>query len=172
MPQKRNPIVLEHVRARVSYVYGEAAAVATMIHSAAFGDTVDVEDPNYVPITRAFDALVRDHGLPFRTVHRIVSGLVKQGTGAIDAGAVAAATERVLGHALTIDDDWLEAILDPRRFVESRDLPGGPAPSATAVAISAARGGLRHDRLHTADAERQLNGSTNERARRIDTILL
>lgn len=56
MPQKRNPVVLEHVRARVGYVYGDAATVATMIHSAAFGDTNDVEDEIYVPIARAFDA--------------------------------------------------------------------------------------------------------------------
>ncbi len=56
MPQKRNPVVLEHVRARIGYVYGDAATVATMIHSAAFGDTNDVEDEIYVPIARAFDA--------------------------------------------------------------------------------------------------------------------
>lgn len=56
MPQKRNPVVLEHVRARVGHVYGDAATVATMIHSAAFGDTNDVEDEIYVPIARAFDA--------------------------------------------------------------------------------------------------------------------
>ncbi|CAN0340843.1 unnamed protein product, partial [Phaeothamnion confervicola] len=36
MPQKRNPVVLEHVRARIGYVYGDAATVATMIHSAPF----------------------------------------------------------------------------------------------------------------------------------------
>ena len=30
MPQKRNPVVLEHVRARIGYVYGDASTVATM----------------------------------------------------------------------------------------------------------------------------------------------
>jgi len=56
MPQKRNPVVLEHIRIRVGYVYGEAATVQTMIHSAAFGDTNDVEDQVFVPVVRAFDA--------------------------------------------------------------------------------------------------------------------
>ena len=56
MPQKRNPVVLEHIRTRIGYVYGDANTVATMIHGAAFGDTNDVEDPIYVPIARAFDA--------------------------------------------------------------------------------------------------------------------
>jgi argininosuccinate lyase len=57
MPQKRNPVVLEHVRARVGYVYGDAATVATMVHSSAFGDTVDVEDEIYVPLARCFGAM-------------------------------------------------------------------------------------------------------------------
>jgi argininosuccinate lyase len=56
MPQKRNPVVLEHIRTRIGYVYGEAATVATMVHGAAFGDTNDVEDPIYPPVSRAFDA--------------------------------------------------------------------------------------------------------------------
>ena len=56
MPQKRNPVVLEHIRARIGYVHGDAATVQTIVHSAAFGDTVDVEDPIYVPLDRTFDA--------------------------------------------------------------------------------------------------------------------
>jgi len=56
MPQKRNPVVLEHIRARIGYVHGDAATVEAIIHSSAFGDTVDVEDPIYVPLDRAFDA--------------------------------------------------------------------------------------------------------------------
>ena len=56
MPQKRNPVVLEHIRARIGYVYGDAATVAVMVHGSAFGDTVDVEDPIYVPLARCFGA--------------------------------------------------------------------------------------------------------------------
>lgn len=56
MPQKRNPVVLEHVRARIGYVYGDAATVSTMLHSSAFGDTADINDQIYVPLVRAFDA--------------------------------------------------------------------------------------------------------------------
>ncbi len=56
MPQKRNPVVLEHIRVRIGWVYGEANAVQTMIHSAAFGDTNDVEDPMFIAMNRCFDA--------------------------------------------------------------------------------------------------------------------
>jgi argininosuccinate lyase len=55
MPQKRNPVVLEHLRARVGWVLGSAATAQTLVHSAAFGDTVDVEDELYEPLFRTFE---------------------------------------------------------------------------------------------------------------------
>lgn len=58
MPQKRNPVVLEHLRARIGWVLGDAHTAATLVHSAALGDTVDVEDEFYEPLFRTFD-----HGL-------------------------------------------------------------------------------------------------------------
>ncbi|CAN5396869.1 argininosuccinate lyase [soil metagenome] len=56
MPQKRNPVALEHIRTRIGYVFGDASTVATLVHGAAFGDTNDVEDPIYAPLARSFDA--------------------------------------------------------------------------------------------------------------------
>ena len=55
MPQKRNPVVLEHLRARVGWVLGDAHTAQTLVHAAAFGDTVDVEDEFYEPLFRTFD---------------------------------------------------------------------------------------------------------------------
>jgi len=46
---------LEHARARIGYVHGDAATVTTMLHSSAFGDTADINDQIYVPLARAFD---------------------------------------------------------------------------------------------------------------------
>lgn len=59
MPQKRNPVVLEHVRTRIAWVIGGSHAVETMVHSAAYGDTNDVEDPIHVPLHDAFNAFTR-----------------------------------------------------------------------------------------------------------------
>jgi argininosuccinate lyase len=58
MPQKRNPVVLEHLRARIGWVLGDVHTAETLVHSAALGDTVDVEDEFYEPLFRAFE-----HGL-------------------------------------------------------------------------------------------------------------
>ena len=60
MPQKRNPVVLEHLRARVGWVLGSAGTAQTLVHFAAFGDTVDVEDEFYEPLFRTFE-----HGVDF-----------------------------------------------------------------------------------------------------------
>jgi argininosuccinate lyase len=54
MPQKRNPVVLEHLRAHLAYIYGDATAVQTMTHNAAYADTNDVEDDIQIPLYRAF----------------------------------------------------------------------------------------------------------------------
>lgn len=44
MPQKRNPVSLEHMRSLLSSCVGNAGTVLTMIHNTPFGDIVDTED--------------------------------------------------------------------------------------------------------------------------------
>jgi argininosuccinate lyase len=44
MPQKRNPVSLEHTRILASKAFGQAQAVLTCTHNTPFGDIVDSED--------------------------------------------------------------------------------------------------------------------------------
>jgi argininosuccinate lyase len=44
MPQKRNPVALEHARALASRAAGQAMAVLVTAHNTPFGDVVDIED--------------------------------------------------------------------------------------------------------------------------------
>ena len=44
MPQKRNPVAIEHARAIGSKALGQAQAVLTSVHNTPFGDIVDTED--------------------------------------------------------------------------------------------------------------------------------
>jgi argininosuccinate lyase len=44
MPQKRNPVAIEHARAIGSKALGEAQAIVTAVHNTPFGDIVDTED--------------------------------------------------------------------------------------------------------------------------------
>jgi argininosuccinate lyase len=44
MPQKRNPVALEHIRAIGSKALGQTLGVVTAVHNTPFGDINDVED--------------------------------------------------------------------------------------------------------------------------------
>src|SRR6185295_12059462 len=44
MPQKRNPVALEHARAIGSKALGQAQAIGLAVHNTPFGDIVDTED--------------------------------------------------------------------------------------------------------------------------------
>jgi argininosuccinate lyase len=44
MPQKRNPVALEHARAIASKAVGQAGAILLTVHNTPFGDIVDTED--------------------------------------------------------------------------------------------------------------------------------
>ena len=69
MPQKRNPVALEHARAIGSRALGEAMAVLVAVHNTPFGDIVDTEDDlqplvdrMFHDAARAIDARVGGHG--------------------------------------------------------------------------------------------------------------
>lgn len=53
MPQKRNPVSLEHARALASRALGEATAVFQVLHNTPFGDIVDIEDDLQPVVLRA-----------------------------------------------------------------------------------------------------------------------
>jgi len=54
MPQKRNPVSIEHSRSIASSAYGDALAAVNMIHNTPFGDIVDTEDDLQPHLYRAF----------------------------------------------------------------------------------------------------------------------
>ncbi|MFC0236537.1 argininosuccinate lyase [Fictibacillus phosphorivorans] len=55
MPQKRNPVSIEHSRALASSSIGEALAAITMIHNTPFGDIVDTEDDLQPHLYRSYE---------------------------------------------------------------------------------------------------------------------
>src|SRR5688572_2202371 len=54
MPQKRNPVALEHARAIASKAVGQAHAIQLAIHNTPFGDIVDTEDDLQPLVMAAF----------------------------------------------------------------------------------------------------------------------
>ena len=57
MPQKRNPVVLEHLRARLGVIYGDAQTILTQAHNVPYGDTQDVEDEMAMPLLHLFETM-------------------------------------------------------------------------------------------------------------------
>jgi argininosuccinate lyase len=52
MPQKRNPVALEHARSLASKALAQASSLAAVVHNTPFGDIVDTED-DYQPLVDA-----------------------------------------------------------------------------------------------------------------------
>ena len=63
MPQKRNPVALEHARALASKALGQASAVLLAVHNTPFGDIVDVEDDLQPLVASVFRDAIRSVAL-------------------------------------------------------------------------------------------------------------
>jgi argininosuccinate lyase len=59
MPQKRNPVALEHARAIGSKALGQATAIMLSVHNTPFGDIVDTEDDLQPLVAAMFRDAVR-----------------------------------------------------------------------------------------------------------------
>jgi argininosuccinate lyase len=59
MPQKRNPVALEHARAISSRALGEAMGILVAVHNTPFGDIVDTEDDLQPLVERMFHDATR-----------------------------------------------------------------------------------------------------------------
>src|SRR5204862_7044622 len=59
MPQKRNPVALEHARALASKALGQCVAISLAVHNTPFGDIVDTEDDLQPLVASMFKDAVR-----------------------------------------------------------------------------------------------------------------
>jgi argininosuccinate lyase len=87
MPQKRNPVALEHARAIASRAAAQAAAVGIVVHNTPFGDVVDIEDDLQPAIAAVFADTERATALTAATlrsaefdVERLAAGAERGGT--------------------------------------------------------------------------------------------
>ena len=71
MPQKRNPVVLEHLRARISRMLAQAHGIVMQCHNIPYGDTQDIEDEIFPML---FGALETASDI-LRLYRAVISGL-------------------------------------------------------------------------------------------------
>ena len=63
MPQKRNPVSIEHLRSLLSSVSGQCQTLLQMLHNTPYGDIVDTEDDAQPFLWRACDTLAKCYAL-------------------------------------------------------------------------------------------------------------
>jgi argininosuccinate lyase len=63
MPQKRNPVALEHARSLASLALGQTQAIFLAVHNTPFGDIVDTEDDLQPLVSSMFSDAARAAGL-------------------------------------------------------------------------------------------------------------
>ncbi len=146
MPQKRNPVVLEHLRARLSRGLGYAQTVVTQCHNIPYGDTQDIEDEIGPPLFSALDAvqesvqlatavfdtleLNREHlarraGEGFTTATELADALVREAGLPFRQAhqVVARLVQEALAQGLSSQDVTLAMLQEAAQAVLGRSLP-------------------------------------------------
>ncbi len=78
MPQKRNPVVLEHLRARLSRLLGLTQTIFIQCHNIPYGDTQDIEDeiePTLFGAIATADGILHLYAAVFETLQLNVDHL-------------------------------------------------------------------------------------------------
>jgi argininosuccinate lyase len=144
MPQKRNPVALEHGRVLASRAHAEAQAVFTTAHNTPFGDIVDSEDDLMPSVFLAFedasrtlellsaalesatfdrDLMKRRAGANFLTVTELADTLVRlEGMSFREAHSIVAASVKSGddSHSRIVDDVLLR--IGPRAKASREEL--------------------------------------------------
>jgi argininosuccinate lyase len=194
MPQKRNPVALEHARSITSKALGEAVAITTAVHNTPFGDIVDTEDdlqPLVATMFRDAQRAVALLAVSIRgaelNVDRMRSRASEGGTTLTELADRLVRDQNVsftMAHSIAAGllsgivpptslgytDEELTRILSAPNFVEARRTPGGPAPSETSRALEAARALLQRDRAWLEAVQKQVEDAATRRRERAQAL--
>jgi len=119
-------------------------------------------------VSELADEIFRQTGLPHRLAHTIVANTV---TRALDAGMVATdvtaefveqVAQEELGRPLGLTEEQVRRALDPVAFVESHDIPGGPASTEVLRMVKARRDRLASERERLAERTARLETAAKE----------
>lgn len=208
MPQKKNPVVLEHLKGKAGHLVGLLMAAMTTVKGVNFTHTGDGNresvrslweagdeclrmvkllelvvrtarpmettmlrrvSEDFSSATDLADALVREADLSFREAHHVVGAVVRSAMDAgipahaITAAMVDAAAVEQLGRKVHLAEDTVRRCVDPKAGVESRTVPGGPAPirvrehvETAAASCKTAIAANEQRRLRSAEARTEL----------------
>jgi len=172
MPQKKNPDVLEIVRARMSQILGNFVTSATTMKALPSGynldlqeltpklwESIEIIEPslsilselfknlkvnkdifnknilNYSTTTELANLLVKKYNVPFRTSHKIIGTVVKTlldkklALSDLTPESLNKTAKDSAGITIAVKLADIKESIDPKKFVESHGVTGGPAPT-------------------------------------------
>ncbi|HVQ41484.1 MAG TPA: argininosuccinate lyase [Vicinamibacterales bacterium] len=153
MPQKRNPVALEHARSLLSKAFGELQAIPAMVHNTPFGDIVDTEDDLQPLVWRAFTDAGRGVELTAAAMADAQFDVgrmrARASEGWVTVTELADTLSRDHGLPFTAAHQAASAVVE-----QMRSNPGASLPDAVAAATAAAG---REVRLGDAELARILS---------------
>jgi argininosuccinate lyase len=138
MPQKRNPVALEHARSIGSKALGQASAIFLAVHNTPFGDTVDTEDDLQPLVAAAFRDAVRAVTLTTSAVGGAELAVERLEARAAEGGTTLTELADHLVRDLGISFRTAHAIAS--RYAEERRSSPESSPAAVLAAIGRALG--------------------------------
>ncbi len=141
MPQKRNPVALEHARAIASKALGQASAIVTTAHNTPFGDIVDTEDDVQPLVASMFRDSLRAVSLVTAAMRGVEMDAVRLEAQAARGGTTLTeladhlvrthgipfkAAHAIAGRIATVRRERPEAALGAALSVISQDVLGAP----------------------------------------------
>ncbi len=167
MPQKRNPVVLEHARIYASHLVGGVGTLALLNHNTPFTDLNDHSTGVLEPLTALMEsaeaaleltrvaleesrfepALLLEELSPEVLASEAVDLLVRKGVPLAEAyRRVQGALPGVRPELLGVEREELIAWMSLEGFFARREVLGGVGPKARAEAMARARKRLKEDR--------------------------
>ena len=106
--------------------------LVSLIPTLRVSETIPSELLNFTTSTELANMLVRKYGVSFRGAHRIVGTLVRDliekdlSLSDVTPDMINSVSSRVVGSSVTVTEEDIRSSLDPKKFVESHDVKGGP----------------------------------------------
>jgi argininosuccinate lyase len=125
MPQKRNPVALEHARAIASKSVGQAAAVTAVVHNTPFGDIVDTEDDLQPLVAAVFRDALRAVTLVAASLRSAELDVARLGAHAAEGGTTLTELADHLARTHNVPFTTAHAIA-ARLMQARRDRPDAP----------------------------------------------
>ncbi|HEX9262184.1 MAG TPA: argininosuccinate lyase [Candidatus Bathyarchaeia archaeon] len=131
-------------------------------------DVCEKGQNSFVAATELANMIVQKYDVPFRSAHKIVGALVrtliesKQTFTSATTALLAKVAMETIGISLMVNQNDIEASVDPKKIVESYSVTGGPAPTTVKKALAVRKKRMAQSRSKVSILKLRLNEAKNK----------